>query len=630
MSTAPTAGDPTLVHLTINGRKAAVPKGTLLVEAAKVAGFEIPVFCYHPKLKPVGACRMCLVEIEKMPRLQTACTTPVAEGMVATSVSPGAVAGQNAVIEMLLANHPLDCPICDKGGECPLQDNTFKFGLGTSRMREEKRSKDKAFPLSDRIVLDKERCIMCYRCTRFQAEIAGDQALVALDRGGDSEIGTQTGEPFESPFSGNTIELCPVGALTSRFYRFRARPWDLARTPSVCSGCSVGCNVSIHARDGAILRLLSRDNPKVDDGWLCDRGRFGTLPPATAPGQVDAAASASPRRPLQPLVRQHGVLAPAPLEQALLRVVALLRGRSAVLASPTLTNEAVAVLDRELRPAAPHAQFGFLPRAGTPWPVQGRIASLPACRKVLLLGLDPWTELPVLALWLRKAALNGGSVVAVGKHNGLFRDTAAWLQAESDGVEDCARGLLAALQQDRFASQILTGNLGEPVRAAAAKLQQDGPAAVLLHPALAEQPDVLQLARSLAQQLGADPATGMLGAPAFGANARGAQETAPQLASAVVDAQGLTGLLLLGVEQLPPPCGAKIALATAHALPARDDVDVVLPMLHPYETAGTYVNFAGERQRLQPGGFVGRSVPTDQQLLSRLRTALLHQHAGAR
>src|SRR5262249_21218809 len=228
--------------------------------------------------------------------------------------------------------------------------------------------------------------------------------------------------------------------------------------------------------------------------------------------------------------------------------------------------------------------------------------------------------LPVLALWLRKAALNGGSVVAVGPRNGLFRDTAAWLQTEFDSVEDGARELLAALQQDRFAGQIFTGKIGEPARAAAAKLQQDGPAAVLLHPLLAEQPDVLQLARSLAQQLGANPATGMLGAPAFGANARGAQETAPQLASAVVDAQGLTGLLLLGVEQLPPPCGARIALATAHALPARDDVDVVLPMLHPYESAGTYTNFAGERQRLQPGGFVGRGIPTDQQLLSRLRT----------
>jgi NADH dehydrogenase/NADH:ubiquinone oxidoreductase subunit G len=355
----------------------------------------------------------------------------------------------------------------------------------------------------------------------------------------------------------------------------------------------------------------------------------------TAPGQVDAApsssaasssaAGASPRRPLHPLVRQHGVLEPAPLEQALLRTVALLRGRSAVLAAPTLTNEAVLMLDRELRPAAPQAHYGFLPRASTAWPVQGRIASLPACRKVLLLGLDPWTELPVLALWLRKAALNGGSVVAVGPRNGLFRDTAAWLQVGEDGVEERARELLAALQQDRFA-----GRIGEPARAAAAKLLPNGPAAVLLHPALAEQPEILQLARSLAQQLGAEPGTGLLGAPAFGANARGAQDAAPQIASSVVDAQGLTGLLLLGVEELPPPCGARIALATAHELPSRDDIEVVLPMLHPYETAGTYTNFAGEKQRLQAGGFVGRGIPTDQQLLSRLRTALQHQHAGAR
>src|SRR5437762_9410059 len=187
-----------LVTVTINGREATVPKGTLLIEAAKQVGIEIPIFCYHPKLKPVGACRMCLVEIEKMPRLQTACTTPVADGMVVRSNSPGAIAAQNGVVELLLANHPLDCPICDKGGECPLQDNTFKYGLGTSRFTEEKLHKDKAFPLSDRIVLDKERCILCYRCTRFQAEIPGDEAIVAINRGGTSEVGVLEGETCDS------------------------------------------------------------------------------------------------------------------------------------------------------------------------------------------------------------------------------------------------------------------------------------------------------------------------------------------------------------------------------------------------------------------------------------------------
>src|SRR5881392_3952359 len=181
-----------LVTLTINGREATIPKGTLLIEAAKQVGIEIPIFCYHPKLKPVGACRMCLVEIEKMPRLQTACTSPVGEGMIVHTTSTNAIGAQNAVLELMLANHPLDCPICDKGGECPLQDNTFKFGLGVSRFVEEKRKKDKAFPLGPRIVLDRERCIMCYRCVRFHQEIPGDEALAAVQRGPESEIATLT------------------------------------------------------------------------------------------------------------------------------------------------------------------------------------------------------------------------------------------------------------------------------------------------------------------------------------------------------------------------------------------------------------------------------------------------------
>lgn len=623
-ATPPPPANPNLVNLTINGKKITVPKGTLLVEAAKMAGFEIPVFCYHPKLKPVGACRMCLVEIEKMPRLQTACTTPVAEGMVANSVSPNATAGQNAVIELLLANHPLDCPICDKGGECPLQDNTFKYGQGVSRMTEEKRAKDKAFPLSDTIVLDKERCILCYRCTRFQAEIAGDQALVPLERGGNSEIGTQTGESFDSPFSGNTIELCPVGALTSRFYRFRSRPWDLKRTPSVCTGCSMGCNVSLHSRDGAILRLVARENPGIDDGWLCDQGRFQTLPPVTAPGQVSA-EEAKQNRPLQPMVRKDGQLQAATLEQALQRTVELLRGRTAVLAAPTLTNEAVNALATSLKPLLPQTQFGCLPRAHTPWLVQGKISNVPFAKKIVLLGFDPWTELPVLALWLRKAAQAGGSIVAIGDKNGLFRDTSAWLQVEDAKVAETAAHLLAALTGGDLAAKA-----PDAVRAAAQKLGQTGPAIVLLHPDLAQDQKLLFLAQQLAQQLGADAATGMLGAPSLGANARGAQDLAPEIANAVVESTGLTGILLLGAEQLIPPSGAKLIVATARAVEPRSDIEVVLPMLHAYETTGTYTNFAGQQQALQAGGFVGRGIPSDQQLIAQLRTALAQRQTGVR
>src|SRR6476660_7651838 len=266
------------VTLTIDGQQLSAPKGTLLVEAARLIDLEIPIFCYHPKLKPVGACRMCLVQIEKLPRLQTACTTPVAADMIVHTTTPEVVAAQNGVLELLLANHPLDCPICDKGGECPLQDNTFTFGPGASRFSEEKRHKDKAYPLGERIVLDRERCIMCYRCVRFHQEITGDESLAALDRGSHTEIGTLPGESYDSIFSGNTVELCPVGALTSRQYRFKARPWDLVRTASVCSGCAVGCNVEVHSRTERVLRLVSNENPDVDGGWLCDRGRFDTIP----------------------------------------------------------------------------------------------------------------------------------------------------------------------------------------------------------------------------------------------------------------------------------------------------------------------------------------------------------------
>ncbi|MBV9120359.1 MAG: (2Fe-2S)-binding protein, partial [Chloroflexi bacterium] len=328
--------DEQTVSLTIDGQAVKAPKGTLLVDAAKLAGIEIPVFCYHPKLKPVGACRMCLVNIEKMPRLQTACTTPVADGMVVHSRDDKATSAQKAVIELLLANHPLDCPICDKGGECPLQDNTFKYGLGTSRFYEPKRKLAKALPLSDRIVLDRERCIMCYRCVRFQDEVAGDQALSAIDRAGTSQIGVLEGETFDSPFSGNTIDICPVGALLSRQYRFQARPWDLVRTPSICSGCAVGCNVLLDRRGQRLLRMVPRENMAVNNEWLCDYGRFDTLPPAN--------------RLLSP--RIDGV--EATWEEALASAVDVLNppgGRTEVVVSPSLTSEALQVartIGREL------------------------------------------------------------------------------------------------------------------------------------------------------------------------------------------------------------------------------------------------------------------------------------------
>ncbi|HEU0168729.1 MAG TPA: 2Fe-2S iron-sulfur cluster-binding protein, partial [Chloroflexota bacterium] len=467
-----------LLTLTIDGIELQVPKGTLLVEAAKMAGIEIPVFCYHPKMKSVGACRMCLVEVEKMRGLQTACSTIVTEGMVAASRSAPAVAAQKAVLELLLANHPLDCPICDKGGECPLQDNTFRYGLGVSRFGEPKRHLAKALPLSDRIVIDRERCIMCYRCVRFHDEIVGDQAISAIQRAGESQIGTLPGESFDSPFSGNTVDICPVGALLSRQYRFQARPWDLTRTPSVCTGCAVGCNVLLDSRGDRLLRMVPRENMAVNNEWLCDYGRWETLPPgsaptpagvsATTPTQTESpsdtqlvASAFSPATPpthadvtsdthlvagpsfkatatgdsttrLQPMAGPSLVAPGAPPAG----VVSTTRLQPMVGPNAVSRAEAVRAATDLLRsgraevvasPKLTNQALGELRTlaAGlsasiTVWPkaktgrVRGTIADLTRSKTIILLDFDVWTELPVLALRLREALKAGGQLYFVG------------------------------------------------------------------------------------------------------------------------------------------------------------------------------------------------------------------------
>ena len=265
------------VKVTIDDREIEVAKGTGLVETAEAAGIEIPVFCYEPRLgPPVGACRMCLVEVEGLPKLQAACTLTAQDGMVIKTATTSELAaeGQEAVLEFILLNHPLDCPDCDKGGECPLQDLTFRYGPGSTRMAYTKRTFDKPIPISPLIALDRERCILCYRCTRFSEQVAEDGQLVALHRGANSYIATFEDEPYRAHFSGNVIELCPVGALTSTVYRFRARPWEIQNVPTVCGLCPVGCNAWATTRAGKVQRSLSLNDAEVDDGWLCDKGRF--------------------------------------------------------------------------------------------------------------------------------------------------------------------------------------------------------------------------------------------------------------------------------------------------------------------------------------------------------------------
>jgi NADH-quinone oxidoreductase subunit G len=266
-----------LVKITVDGREIEVPHGELVIKAAQEHGTYIPRFCWHPRMKEVGMCRMCLVEIET-PRgtiLTTSCTTPSAEGMVIHTASETAKKAQEGILEFLLINHPLDCPVCDKGGECPLQDQTLAYGPGESRFVEEKRHYEKPIPISDLVFLDRERCILCARCTRFADEIAGDPLIEFKDRGNHTSVETFPDLPFSSYFSGNTVQICPVGALTASAFRFKARPWDLRKVESSCSHCTVGCRISVEASQNDVLRFSGVDNDPTNQGWLSDKCRFG-------------------------------------------------------------------------------------------------------------------------------------------------------------------------------------------------------------------------------------------------------------------------------------------------------------------------------------------------------------------
>src|SRR5256714_10959609 len=282
---------------------------------------------------------MCLVEIEAIPKLHTACSTPVKDGMVVHSQTDRVQEAQQAVVEFLLINHPLDCRVCDKGGECPLQDISFGWGGGRSRVVEPKRHFEKPLSLSPLIAIDRERCILCYRCVRFSQEISEDYQLVFTERGAHTYVGTFDGHPYVAPFSGNIIELCPVGALTSQPYRFRARPWDIENAGSVCTLCPAQCNVTFTVRDERVLRVLSRDNDEVDDGWLCDKGRF-----AYQAIHVD-------ERITQPLVRDGGHLRPVSWERALETAAGLARhrGRVGALVGGQATNEEGFLIGRLMR-----------------------------------------------------------------------------------------------------------------------------------------------------------------------------------------------------------------------------------------------------------------------------------------
>ncbi len=392
------------VSLTIDGRAVTVPKGTLILDAARKLGIDIPIFCSHPKMEPVAVCRMCLVEVEKMPKLQPACAIPVADGMVVRTGTDPVKTYQNGVLEFLLANHPLDCPICDKGGECPLQDQTYAYGPGASRYDFPKKHFDKAFPLSDKIVLDRERCILCWRCTRFSEEISGERELALLQRGKHTVIGTFNDQPAQSNYQGNWTEICPVGALTSRQYRFVSRPWDLDRTPSICPGCSMGCNIQVDARHNRIGRFQSRENLAVDDGWLCDFGRY-SFPHF----QRDGVES--------PRVWRDGGLRPATYDEAFRTAAeALRRARGAVAGwvSPAATNEELFLFRRLIHEGLGSAHLdhrtGSVPSADLE-DMTLPIADLERCDHVVVLGGQAVIDAaPVLHLRLFKSQRRGVKV----------------------------------------------------------------------------------------------------------------------------------------------------------------------------------------------------------------------------
>jgi NADH-quinone oxidoreductase subunit G len=394
-----------LVRVTIDERDVHVPKGTGIVETALAAGVEIPVFCYEPRLgAPVGACRMCLVEVEGMPKLQTGCTLTAQDGMVVKTArtSEKAAQGEHATLEFILVNHPLDCPVCDKGGECPLQDLTFRYGPGNTRMSFEKLTFEKPIPISPTISLDRERCILCYRCTRFSESVSEDGQLVAANRGALSVITTFEDLPYTGAFTGNVTELCPVGALLPTQYRFEGRPWEIVDVPTVCGLCPVGCNIHATVREGKVKRILSRNHPEIDEGWICDKGRFA---------YTHLHAEDRLTEPLQ-RVRLRG-LEPVSWEQALDEAERLLqeaRGRVVTVLSGSETVEQAYALGKLLRVGLDSHQ------ATLPEEISGALDAyrlpLSAIRDadaVVVLGDVPVVErAPVVDLWI-KAARRGGA-----------------------------------------------------------------------------------------------------------------------------------------------------------------------------------------------------------------------------
>jgi NADH-quinone oxidoreductase subunit G len=638
------------VGLTVNGVGIIAEPGELLIDAAERTGTYIPRFCYHPRMEPVGMCRMCIVEVDtgRGPSLQPACMLPVTEGMVVDTESEVTKKAQDGVLEFLLINHPLDCPVCDKGGECPLQDQTMAFGPGESRFVEEKRHFAKPIPISDLVNLDRERCILCDRCTRFAKDVAGDPLISFIDRGEGTQVNTFPEHEFASYFSGNTVQICPVGALTSEAYRFKARPWDLDVVESTCTACSVGCRVVVESSHNEVLRIQGVDIDPVNWGWLCDKGRFGFQ------------AVHSPDRLSEPLVRQGGELRSASWAQALTATAGAMRaaledggpGAIAVLGGAQLTNEdayawaklAKGVIgtdhvDAQLGDGLPAELVLGLPRATID----------EVCAPggtVLLIGPDLREELPVLYLRLRHAVLRDGvRVVELTSRRGSTSELATECVLHRPGeVDAVVAALLGAAPVGRDAA-----GADPEVLDRARRLLEAGPVTVVLgRPNLAEPADAVVGAAAAVHA--AHPQVRFLSALRRG-NVHGALDMglAPGIlpgrvtlagagdwfrrhgwtqvpAEAGLDATGIIGaaaagkldvLVLLGADPISDFCDRDLAvraLAGARTVVALDGVvtssgrhaDVVLPIASFAECDGTTTNLEGRvftlAQKVTPPG----------------------------
>ncbi|GLX18682.1 MULTISPECIES: NADH-quinone oxidoreductase subunit G [Streptomyces] len=671
-SAGPSAGEPApppenTVSLTIDGIELSVPKGTLVIRAAEQLGIEIPRFCDHPLLSPAGACRQCIVEVEGQRKPMASCTITCTDGMVVRTqlTSEAADKAQRGVMELLLINHPLDCPVCDKGGECPLQNQAMSHGNAESRFEGKKRTYEKPVPISTQVLLDRERCVLCARCTRFSNEIAGDPMIELVERGALQQVGTGEGDPFESYFSGNTIQICPVGALTSAAYRFRSRPFDLVSSPSVCEHCAGGCATRTDHRRGKVLRRLAAEDPEVNEEWICDKGRFAFR------------YAQRPDRLTTPLVRgTDGVLAPASWPEALEAAAAGLtaaRGRAGVLTGGRLTVEdayayakfARVVLDtndidfRARVHSAEETEFLAAAVAGTGKDLDGTgvtYASLEAAPAVLLVGIEAEEEAPGVFLRLRKA------------HRKHKQRTFALAPFATRGLTKAGGTLLAAAPgtEPEWLDALATRTGLEAGGSEAAEALRQPGAVIVVGERLAGVPGALSAAvrtatatgarlvwiprragERAAVEAGALPSLLPGGRPATDPRAR--QEVAAawgleelphrygrdtgQIVEAAATRE-LSALLVAGVEvaDLPDPERARTALKEAFVVSLElrpgevtDHADVVLPVAAVAEKAGTFINWEGRirpfEAALKPDQMTRRLAPADARVLHMLADA---------